>query len=63
MNLGIEGSTLPRSKISFACLSLAIDIPPVDASVIFCATGRGTDVEPVSPVYAVPDIEAMISSS
>ena len=63
MYLGILGSTEEASKISFADLSFAIVKPSVPPSVIFWLEGRTVDILPVSPVKAVPDNAAMISSS
>ena len=63
MYLGILGSTDAASRSSFALLNFAIVKPAVPLSVIFWLDGRAVDVDPVSPVNAVPDNAAMISSS
>ena len=63
MYLVIDGSTDAASRSSFALLNFAIVKPAVPLSVIFWLDGRGVDVDPVSPVKAVPDKAALISSS
>ena len=63
MYLVIDGSTDAASRSSFALLNFAIVKPAVPLSVIFWLPGRAVDVDPVSPVNAVPDNAAMISSS
>ena len=62
MYLGIEGSTLPKSRICFADNNLATDSQVLPCT-IFCAAGRTVDVLPVSPVKAVPSAASMITSS
>ncbi len=54
INLAIDGSTLAKSNFSFAVLNFAIVKPSVPLSVIFCAEGNTVEVDPVSPVNAVP---------
>jgi hypothetical protein len=53
MYLGIEGSTLPKSRICFADHNLATDSPVLPCTIC-CPAGSIVDVLPVSPVKAVP---------
>ena len=64
MNLGKLGSTSAKSNIFLAFKSFATVKPSVcDALYGFCPAGNDTEVDPVSPVYAVPPKAAMITSS
>ena len=60
MCLGIDGSTLPKSRVSFAVLNLAIVKPAEPCAIEFALAVL---VDPVSPVNAVPSAAEMITSS
>ena len=60
MCLGIDGSTLPKSRVSFALLNLAIVKPAEPCAIVFAFYVL---VDPVSPVNAVPSAAEMITSS
>ena len=64
MNLGKLGSTSAKSNNSLAFKSLATVKPSLcDELYGFCPDGSGTEVDPVSPVYAVPPKAAITTSS